>query len=131
MSIMEEAKKTLTLPITGMTCANCVAAVERNLNKLDGVQSANVNLASERASVEFDPAIVDQKDIIARIKRTGYDIALGEARKRAATRAVSWMAVLLFQEPRNCQYRSGNRQRDEGQGGYSSHSLRHIKGYGS
>jgi len=79
---MEEAKKTLTLPITGMTCANCVAAVERNLNKLDGVQSANVNLASERASVEFDPAKVDQKDIkdiIARIKRTGYDIALGEA----------------------------------------------------
>ena len=76
---MEEAKKTLTLPITGMTCANCVAAVERNLNKLDGVQSANVNLASERASVEFDPAKVDQKEIIARIKRTGYDIALGEA----------------------------------------------------
>jgi len=76
---MEEAKKALTLPIIGMTCANCVAAVERNLNKLDGVQSANVNLASERASVEFDPTKVDQNEIIARIRRTGYDIALGEA----------------------------------------------------
>ncbi|MCK5053196.1 MAG: heavy-metal-associated domain-containing protein, partial [Anaerolineales bacterium] len=52
-----------------MTCANCVAAVERNLKKLDGVKSANVNLASERANVEFDPAQVDQNDIIARIRR--------------------------------------------------------------
>ncbi|MCJ7825057.1 MAG: heavy metal translocating P-type ATPase [Anaerolineales bacterium] len=79
MNIVEEAKKALTLPITGMTCANCVAAVERNLKKLDGVHSANVNLASERASVEFDPSKVDQNDIITRIRRTGYDIALGEA----------------------------------------------------
>ncbi len=61
---MEETKKAITLPIIGMTCANCVAAVERNLNKLDGVQSANVNLASERASVEFDPTKVDQNEII-------------------------------------------------------------------
>jgi len=73
---MEEAKKALTLPILGMTCANCVAAVERNLKKLDGVQSANVNLSSERASVEFDPSKVDQNDIIARIRRTGYDLSL-------------------------------------------------------
>ena len=41
--------KQLTLPITGMTCANCVAAVERNIKKVDGVQVANVNLSSERA----------------------------------------------------------------------------------
>jgi P-type Cu+ transporter len=48
--------KQLTLPITGMTCANCVATVERNLKKLDGVNSAVVNLSSERATVEFDVA---------------------------------------------------------------------------
>ena len=48
--------KQLTLPITGMTCANCVATVERNLKKLDGVNSAVVNLSSERATVEFDAA---------------------------------------------------------------------------
>jgi Cu+-exporting ATPase len=41
------ADKTLTLPVTGMTCANCVATVERNVRKLDGVQQANVNFASE------------------------------------------------------------------------------------
>ena len=70
----------ITLPITGMTCANCVATVERNLKKLEGVNSASVNLASERASVEFDPAKVGQKDLIERVRRAGYGVALGEAR---------------------------------------------------
>ena len=46
----------VTLPITGMTCANCVATVERNLKKVNGVQVALVNLSSERATVEFDPS---------------------------------------------------------------------------
>ena len=36
----------ITLPVTGMTCANCVATVERNLKRLDGVQTAVVNLSS-------------------------------------------------------------------------------------
>ena len=47
--------KQIILPITGMTCANCVATVERNLKKVDGVQTAMVNLSSERATVEFNP----------------------------------------------------------------------------
>jgi Cu+-exporting ATPase len=69
----------LTLPVTGMTCANCVATVERNLNKLEGMQSATVNLASERAVVEYDPGQLDQDAIVARIRRAGYDVAMGEA----------------------------------------------------
>jgi Cu+-exporting ATPase len=69
----------LTLPITGMTCANCVATVERNLKKLDGVQSAVVNLSSERATVDFVPAKLKLKDVIARVKRAGYGVATGEA----------------------------------------------------
>ena len=73
------ATKTVTLPITGMTCANCVATVERNLKKLDGVQSAAVNLASERAAIEYDPAKLSQPAIIARIQRAGYGVAVGEA----------------------------------------------------
>ncbi|HSB90335.1 MAG TPA: heavy metal translocating P-type ATPase [Anaerolineales bacterium] len=76
---MPETTRQLTLPITGMTCANCVATIERNLRKLDGVESAVVSLASERASVEFDPARVDQEKLIARVRRAGYDVALGEA----------------------------------------------------
>ena len=76
---MTEATDRITLPITGMTCANCVATIERTLRRLDGVQSAVVSLASERASVEYDPARVDQEALIARVRRAGYDIALGEA----------------------------------------------------
>src|SRR5690349_19899697 len=71
--------KQLTLPITGMTCANCVATVERNLKKLDGVQSAVVNLSSERATVEFQPNKLQLADMIARVNRAGYGVATGEA----------------------------------------------------
>ncbi len=69
----------MTFPITGMTCANCVATIERNLKRLPGVQSAEVNLASERATVEFDPSVVGQDAIVGRIRRAGYDVAVGEA----------------------------------------------------
>lgn len=71
--------KQLTLPITGMTCANCVATVERNLKKLDGVQSAVVNLSSERATLDFDASKLGLTDVIARVNRAGYGVATGEA----------------------------------------------------
>ncbi|GAB4533572.1 MAG: copper-exporting P-type ATPase CopA [Anaerolineales bacterium] len=71
--------KQIVLPITGMTCANCVATVERNLKKVDGVEVANVNLSSERATVVFDPAAAGLGDLIARVERAGYGIATGEA----------------------------------------------------
>ncbi len=71
--------KQLTLPITGMTCANCVATVERNLKKLEGVQNAVVNLSSERATVDFDSAKLALTDVIARVNRAGYGVATGEA----------------------------------------------------
>ena len=69
----------ITLPITGMTCANCSAAVERNLKKVNGVQTAAVNLSSERATVEFDPLASTLDDLIARVQRAGYGVAEGEA----------------------------------------------------
>ena len=75
---MSDAKN-LTLPVTGMTCANCVATVERNLKRLDGVQNAVVNLSSERATVEFDPLKLGLNDLVARVERAGYGIATGEA----------------------------------------------------
>ncbi|MBS1250782.1 MAG: Copper-exporting P-type ATPase [Chloroflexi bacterium] len=71
--------KQITLPITGMTCANCVAAVERNIKKVDGVGLANVNLSSERATIEFDASLVGTDDFLNRIERAGYGIATGEA----------------------------------------------------
>jgi P-type Cu+ transporter len=71
--------KQLTLPITGMTCANCVATVERGLKKQEGVQTAVVNLSSERATVTFDPSAVDLLDLVTRVSRLGYGVATGEA----------------------------------------------------
>jgi Cu+-exporting ATPase len=75
---MSETKQ-LTLPVTGMYCANCVSTIERNLRKLDGVQSASVNLSSERAVVDFDPQKLGLPNLIARVERAGYGVATGEA----------------------------------------------------
>jgi Cu+-exporting ATPase len=75
---MAESKQ-VTLPITGMTCANCVATIERNLKKLDGVEMAAVNLSSERATVAFDPNRLGVGDLVARVERAGYGVAQGEA----------------------------------------------------
>ena len=75
---MPESKQ-ISLPVTGMTCANCVATIERNLKKESGVQTAVVNLSSERATVEFDPSLTGLDQVIGRIRRAGYDIAMGEA----------------------------------------------------
>jgi len=75
---MSESKH-LTLPVTGMTCANCVATIERSLKRQPGVQDAVVNLSSERATVIFDPTLVDLSTLTARIERAGYGIATGEA----------------------------------------------------
>jgi Cu+-exporting ATPase len=75
---MSESKQ-IVLPITGMTCANCVATIERNLKKENGVEAAVVNLSSERATVEFDPNLTGLGDLIGRVERAGYGIAVGEA----------------------------------------------------
>jgi len=75
-----EPVQKLTLPVTGMTCANCVSTIERNLRRLDGVEQASVSLASERASVQFDPAKVDARRLVERVRRAGYDVALGDVR---------------------------------------------------
>jgi Cu+-exporting ATPase len=62
-----------------MTCANCVAAVERNLKKAEGVRTAHVNLSSERATLEVDSQVVGLGEILSRVERAGYGIAAGQA----------------------------------------------------
>lgn len=64
----------LTLPITGMTCANCAATVERTLRKTEGVSEASVNYATERATVRLDPARVDMDALAAAVERAGYGV---------------------------------------------------------
>jgi P-type Cu+ transporter len=69
--------KNITMPVTGMTCANCAATIERNVRKLPGVNEANVNLASEKLSISFDPQLLNELGIIAKVERIGYGIAIG------------------------------------------------------
>jgi Cu+-exporting ATPase len=57
-----------------MTCANCTLSVERNLKRLDGVQDVAVNLATEKASVIYDPSLVRETDFLALIRDIGYDV---------------------------------------------------------
>ncbi len=62
------------LDVEGMTCASCVRRVERSLSKVDGVERASVNLATERASVSYDPAVVASADLTAAVEKAGYKV---------------------------------------------------------
>jgi Cu+-exporting ATPase len=71
--------KQISLPVTGMTCANCSLTVERNLKRLDGVEGAVVNLATEKASVVYDPTLVNERQFLALIRDIGYDVPTAKA----------------------------------------------------
>ena len=73
------SSKQIILPIKGMTCANCVATIERNLKKVDGVEQTAVNLSSERATVGYDQDKATINDFVERVRRAGYDVAMAEA----------------------------------------------------
>ncbi len=64
----------LALPIEGMTCASCVNRVERFLRKTDGVVDASVNLATEQASVRFDPRLVGRTELVHAVEASGYGV---------------------------------------------------------
>ena len=67
----------VTLPIDGMTCAACAARIEKNVAKLAGVESVNVNLASERARVVLNGSST-WKDVIEKIEKSGYSVPTRE-----------------------------------------------------
>jgi len=68
----------LVLPITGMTCANCAATVERRLRRTEGVADASVSYASERATVRFDRDTVSPEDLVRAIERAGYGAIIAD-----------------------------------------------------
>ena len=70
----EKAKtETLTIGVGGMTCASCVSRVERALKKVPGVDGAAVNLATEKATVSFDPASAEVETLLGAIEDAGYE----------------------------------------------------------
>ena len=66
--------ETLTLPIEGMHCASCVSAVDKFLEQVPGVVEANVNLATEKATVTVIPGVAERRDLEQAVRDAGYDV---------------------------------------------------------
>jgi len=64
--------QTATFAVDGMTCASCVRVVEKTVERLPGTAGPSVNLATERLTVDFDPSVVSEDDIVAAVKAAGY-----------------------------------------------------------
>ena len=86
------------LPIEGMTCGACAARIERGLGRLDGVASATVNLAAERATVVYDPAVTGPPAFAAEVAGLGYAVGRDPAADpgdQLRTRLVAAAALTL------------------------------------
>src|SRR5687768_7338413 len=79
MAVPATKPEHLEVPISGMTCASCANRIERRLNELDGV-SATVNYATEKATVDFDPAAVAPEQLVGAVEAAGYRAVLPAAR---------------------------------------------------
>lgn len=95
-----------TIAVVGMACAGCAANVERRLNQLEGVESANVNFAARTALVEYDPQKISPKMMKDEIGKIGYDLVVDEEeslsviernsyRRMLKKMATSWVLALL------------------------------------
>jgi Cu+-exporting ATPase len=101
--------ETLTIPIEGMSCASCVAKIEQGLSEVPGVVRASVNLATEKATVEYQPGVANPDMLQETIRSLGYTPVMPaahetetskskEARKQAAYRELRtrfWTAAAL------------------------------------
>jgi Cu+-exporting ATPase len=74
------------LPVSGMTCAACARTIERTLATTPGVSRANVNLATNTATVEFDPGMVQVRDFVGAIEELGFGVPEKAAPADAAER---------------------------------------------
>jgi Cu+-exporting ATPase len=93
----------LDLPITGMTCAACATRLERVLGRVPGVDGVSVNLATERASLAFDPARAGPEALADAVRRAGYDVGAppvpGEAPAEEPTGTLHAAAAMVLLLP--------------------------------
>ena len=82
---MSAVNERVDLPIEGMTCASCANRIERRLNEVDGV-TATVNYATERATVEYDPAAVEPEQLSGRRRGGRVQRAAARQPERRPTR---------------------------------------------
>ncbi len=84
--------ETIELKITGMSCAACAARIENRLSTLEGINSASVNLLSNKASVDFDPAIVNLDSLIDNIEKLGFSVQAGPAANKTIQMDIKGMS---------------------------------------
>jgi Cu+-exporting ATPase len=105
-----ETSREVTLLIVGMTCAACVAAVEKALKRVPGVEDAVVNLATEKAVVRYDPRRVSILDLREAVRGAGYDVSgeeevdvyqenLEAVRRRMLTAWALTVPIILWMVP--------------------------------
>ena len=75
--------QSVTIPISGMTCAACQARVQRALTKAPGVQAASVNLMTNTAAVSYDASVSSPQALVETIRATGYGAELPSASRTA------------------------------------------------
>ena len=86
----------VSLPVTGMTCAACARTIKNTLEDTPGVDKADVNFATGRATVVFDPAVVGRDELVAAVRDVGYDVL---DTRDAAAEAGATDLQRLAQEP--------------------------------
>jgi Cu+-exporting ATPase len=89
------------LPISGMTCANCAMTIERTLNRVDGVISAAVNFANEKASVTYLPSLVSRADLIRAVEQAGYEVIQVEGEEQTLEDAEQLAREAEIRDKRN------------------------------
>jgi len=99
LATASHAPAIINLPVSGMTCAACAARIEKTLNRLPGVKAA-VNFATEKAHIEYPDAQLAPADLIAAIRKTGYDAQMpaadGDATRKAERLAIYRRDLRLF-----------------------------------
>ncbi len=73
------SERTVRLPLTGMSCANCASSIERSVGGLRGVREANANFASDEATFTFDPDKVQVRDLVRAVQDAGYGVVKATA----------------------------------------------------
>ncbi len=86
MKLSKFNMKKETYKIHGISCASCVATIERALSKMAGVHSASVNFASESTLIEFDENIVSEQNLADMVKSAGYHLEVDSPKKEEVTK---------------------------------------------
>ncbi len=85
----------IDIPILGMHCASCTSTVEKGLRQVPGLSSASVNLATSKATVEFDPDKIPIEALLEAIRKSGYEAVDPRRQSAASTEAAAGGAGLL------------------------------------